>query len=79
MINWFDIHYISIIAIHEKAVFLENSDQHQSLSTQMLQPDTAVDISEEKFDPDRTRTCNPLIRSQMPYPLGHRTFRDKTT
>ena len=45
----------------------------------MLQPDTAVDISEEKFDPDRTRTCNPLIRSQMPYPLGHRTFRDKTT
>ena len=38
----------------------------------MLQPDTAVDISEEKFDPDRTRTCNPLIRSQMPYPLGHK-------
>ena len=25
------------------------------------------------FDPGRTRTCNPLIRSQMPYPLGHRT------
>ena len=24
------------------------------------------------FDPGRTRTCNPLIRSQMPYPLGHR-------
>ena len=23
-------------------------------------------------DPGRTRTCNPLIRSQMPYPLGHR-------
>ena len=20
---------------------------------------------------DRTRTCNPLIRSQVPYPLGH--------
>ena len=26
----------------------------------------------KKFDPGRTRTCNPLIRSQMPYPLGHR-------
>ena len=24
-------------------------------------------------DPARTRTWNPLIRSQMPYPLGHRT------
>ena len=23
-------------------------------------------------DPARTRTWNPLIRSQMPYPLGHR-------
>ena len=25
------------------------------------------------FDLGRTRTCNPLIRSQMPYPLGHKT------
>ena len=25
----------------------------------------------EKNDPARTRTWNPLIRSQMPYPLGH--------
>ena len=25
------------------------------------------------IDPGRIRTCNPLIRSQMPYPLGHRT------
>ena len=23
-------------------------------------------------DPARTRTWNPLIRSQMPFPLGHR-------
>ena len=23
------------------------------------------------FDPARIRTWNPLIRSQMPYPLGH--------
>ena len=30
-------------------------------------------ICEKKFlvDPGRIRTCNPLIRSQMPYPLGH--------
>ena len=28
----------------------------------------------ENVDPGRTRTCNPLIRSQMPYPLGHRTL-----
>ena len=27
----------------------------------------------KNVDPGRTRTCNPLIRSQMPYPLGHRT------
>ena len=26
---------------------------------------------------DRTRTCNPLIRSQVPYPLGHK--RNKNT
>ena len=26
----------------------------------------------KKIDPGRIRTCNPLIRSQMPYPLGHR-------
>ena len=30
-------------------------------------------LTEEKiFDPDRTRTCNPQIRSLMPYPLGHK-------
>ena len=27
-----------------------------------------------KNDPARTRTWNPLIRSQMPYPLGHRAI-----
>ena len=26
----------------------------------------------KKYDPARIRTWNPLIRSQMPYPLGHR-------
>ena len=26
------------------------------------------------LDPARTRTWNPLIRSQMPYPLGHGAF-----
>jgi hypothetical protein len=25
-----------------------------------------------KDDPGRTRTCNPQIRSLVPYPLGHR-------
>ena len=28
----------------------------------------------KKFDRDRTRTCNPQIRSLMPYPLGHTTL-----
>ena len=28
-----------------------------------------------KNDPARIRTWNPLIRSQMPYPLGHRALR----
>ena len=27
----------------------------------------------KKFDRDRTRTCNPQIRSLVPYPLGHTT------
>ena len=26
----------------------------------------------KRVDLGRTRTCNPLIRSQMPYPLGHK-------
>ena len=26
----------------------------------------------KNFDLDRTRTCNPQIRSLMPYPLGHK-------
>ena len=30
-------------------------------------------LCKKKFDPGRTRTCNPLIRSQMPCPLGHKT------
>ena len=36
-------------------------------------------ICEKKFhvDPGRIRTCNPLIRSQMPYPLGHRARQPK--
>ena len=29
-------------------------------------------IFKKTFDPARTRTWNPLILSQMPYPLGHR-------
>ena len=28
----------------------------------------------KKYDPGRTRTCNLLIRSQAPYPLGHGTI-----
>ena len=28
----------------------------------------------KRYDPTRTRTWNPLIRSQMPYPLGHGAF-----
>ena len=33
---------------------------------------------ERKSDPARIRTWNPLIRSQMPYPLGHRAGRDSS-
>ena len=29
------------------------------------------DGNEKLYDPGRTRTCNLLIRSQTPYPLGH--------
>ena len=31
----------------------------------------------KKVDPARIRTWNPLIRSQMPYPLGHRAVVDR--
>ena len=31
-------------------------------------------ITKDFFDRDRTRTCNPQIRSLMPYPLGHTTL-----
>ena len=30
-------------------------------------------ISKEFIAPDRTRICNPQIRSLVPYPLGHRS------
>ena len=35
-------------------------------------PPTPASEIKKKIDPGRIRTCNPLIRSQMPYPLGHR-------
>ena len=28
-------------------------------------------MTKDFIDRDRTRTCNPQIRSLMPYPLGH--------
>ena len=31
----------------------------------------------EVIGPDGTRTRNPLVRSQVPYPLGHKTLRIK--
>ena len=31
------------------------------------------------IDRDRTRTCNPQIRSLMPYPLGHTAGRQERT
>jgi hypothetical protein len=36
------------------------------------------DVKTTDFDPGRTRTCNLLIRSQAPYPLGHGTCRRTT-
>ena len=32
-----------------------------------------ANLMKEKIDPGRIRTCNLLIRSQAPYPLGHET------
>ena len=33
----------------------------------------SIDLKQMKniFEHDRTRTCNPQIRSLVPYPLGH--------
>ena len=37
-------------------------------------------MQKDDYDRDRTRTCNPQIRSLMPYPLGHTaTFDDQDT
>ena len=33
---------------------------------------TILRLKNKMNDPARIRTWNPLIRSQMPYPLGHR-------
>ena len=33
-----------------------------------------TNVKKKVVDLGRTRTCNPLIRSQMPYPLGHRAI-----
>ena len=35
-----------------------------------------ADLLLKCFDRDRTRTCNPQIRSLVPYPLGHTTCFD---
>ena len=39
----------------------------------------SVLLKVKKFDPGRTRTCNLLSRNQTPYPLGHRTFYNRTS
>ena len=31
-------------------------------------------VQQKEIDRDRTRTCNPQIRSLVPYPLGHTVF-----
>ena len=31
------------------------------------------------FDPGRARTCNLLIRSQTPYPLGHKAAENQVS
>ena len=36
-----------------------------------IKPKKREKAKKKKIDPARTRTWNPLIRSQMPYPLGH--------
>ena len=33
----------------------------------------------KKIDPGRTRTCNPQIRSLVPYPLGHKALAIEAT
>ena len=39
-----------------------------------------IECEKDDYDRDRTRTCNPQIRSLMPYPLGHTaTFDDEDT
>ena len=36
-----------------------------------LYTEQQVKRDDHKFENDRTRTCNPQIRSLVPYPLGH--------
>ena len=45
---------------------------YQNTSVQCIFLPLKTKIKKKLFDLARTRTWNPLIRSQMPYPLGHK-------
>ena len=46
---------------------------HYHCNSSNITPDAIISVSVliKKTDRDRTRTCNPQIRSLVPYPLGH--------
>ena len=62
-------HLIAVIEAGVHVQFINNSCSLRKSSA--TQNDISVKRKPFLCDPARTRTWNPLIRSQMPYPLGH--------
>ena len=61
--------HISNMNIYETKWFLQNN----SLAHCFVSITYPSAQNQKEIDRDRTRTCNPQIRSLVPYPLGHTT------
>ena len=59
------------IIIHRENPISKNLNEGEIRNENMLMLDTGR--AKVFIAPDRTRTCNPQIRSLVPYPLGHRS------
>ena len=69
----FEIIYASLkVRLWSKKQLMEGSKKKNSTRQKRNDCVKIVGKRKKKIDPARIRTWNPLIRSQMPYPLGHR-------
>ena len=65
---------ICLEGLEEMLIFQTGEKRYIAISTFSTARETSEKKKKKKkkVDPARIRTWNPLIRSQMPYPLGHR-------